>query len=235
MKIFLALIVICITAGFIWFLTDQTKGIPKPSITDIPLTSSQIENTAINLGETTTPNTGTVGGDITQSNNQKTMEQQYTTATFVTSLGDITLELDTKNTPNTVANFTKLAEKGFYNGTRFHRVIAGFMIQGGDPLSADTSKKAYWGTGGPGYQFADEIKSTNDNKIGTISMANAGPNTNGSQFFINVANNDFLNTKHTVFGRVISGMETVSKIALTKVDDTDKPLADVIITKIILK
>src|SRR5688572_5636403 len=98
-----------------------------------------------------------------------------------TSKGDITIELSAA-TPKTVANFAKLAGEGFYNGTKFHRVVAGFMVQGGDPLTKDDAMQARWGTGGPGYQFADEIGPGNHNGVGTISMANAGPNTNGSQF-----------------------------------------------------
>src|SRR3990167_694699 len=131
--------------------------------------------------------------------------------TLHTNKGDITIEL-LSDAPHTVANFTKLAGEGFYNNTKFHRVIAGFMIQCGDPLSKDDSQAARWGTGGPGYQFADEIHANNQNAIGTISMANAGPNTNGSQFFINTANNNFLDTKHTVFGKVTAGLDVKKQI-----------------------
>ncbi len=158
------------------------------------------------------------------------------TAILTTSMGDIVIQLDNTNTPNTVANFTKLAGSGFYNETKFHRVIAGFMIQGGDPLSKQPfSASNRWGTGGPGYEFADEIKSTNNNVRGTISMANAGPNTNGSQFFINVADNTYLNPKHTVFGTVTKGMDVVDAIANTKTKDGDQPMVDVVIQKITLE
>ncbi len=155
-----------------------------------------------------------------------------TTATITTNKGIITLELFTERAPKTVENFKKLANDGFYNGTRFHRVIKGFMVQGGDPLSKDVSNQNRWGTGGPGYQFADEITPENKNDIGTISMANAGPNTNGSQFFINVGSNNFLDTKHTVFGRVTSGMETVTAIENTGTGVADRPLEDMIVEKI---
>ncbi|MBC7836808.1 peptidylprolyl isomerase, partial [Acetobacteraceae bacterium] len=101
-------------------------------------------------------------------------------ATLHTNKGDITIEFNEAAAPNTVANFVKLAQAGFYNNTKFHRVIAGFMIQGGDPLSKDDSIVSRWGTGGPGYSFADEIGANNRNDVGTIAMANAGPNTNGS-------------------------------------------------------
>jgi len=114
-------------------------------------------------------------------------------------------------------------------------VIKGFMIQGGDPLTKDDSMAARWGTGGPGYQFADEISGSNQNNIGTIAMANAGPNTNGSQFFINVANNNFLDTKHTVFGKVIAGMDVVTKIENTATGQADRPASPMIINSIDLK
>lgn len=149
-----------------------------------------------------------------------------------TNKGDITIDLMESDAPNTVANFVKLAKAGFYNGTKFHRVIKDFMIQGGDPLSKDDSQAARWGTGGPGYSFADEIHKHNQNVPGTIAMANAGPNTNGSQFFINVANNNFLDTKHTVFGKVSEGMDTVSQIENAEVDSRDKPIEPMVIQTI---
>lgn len=152
-----------------------------------------------------------------------------------TSMGDIEIEFLAKEAPKTVANFITLAEKGFYNGTKFHRVIKDFMIQGGDPLSKDDTKQALWGTGGPGYQFADEIHADNRNVIGTVAMANAGPDTNGSQFFINVADNNFLDTKHTVFGRVTSGMDVVNKIGSVETAPGDRPATPVVVTKVILK
>src|ERR1700722_12754255 len=116
--------------------------------------------------------------------------------TLHTNKGDIGIEMMERDAPNTVANFLKLAKSGFYDGTKFHRVISGFMIQGGDPQTKDDSLARRWGSGGPGYQFDDEIHAHNHNEVGTISMANAGPNTNGSQFFINVGDNDFLDDKH---------------------------------------
>ncbi|MSR70485.1 peptidylprolyl isomerase [Candidatus Kaiserbacteria bacterium] len=156
-------------------------------------------------------------------------------ATLHTNKGDITIEFFDADAPNTVANFTKLAQAGFYDGTKFHRVISNFMIQGGDPLSKDDSAAARWGTGGPGYQFADEIRANNHNVVGTISMANAGPNTNGSQFFINVADNSFLDTKHTTFGKVVAGMEVVNAIAQTPTGANDRPVSPIIINSISLK
>lgn len=171
--------------------------------------------------------------DISINNDKETINTKpMTTATITTNKGNITLELFSEMTPNTAENFKKLANQGFYNGTRFHRVIKGFMIQGGDPLSKDIANQNRWGTGGPGYQFVDEIGAENRNNIGTIAMANSGPNTNGSQFFINVANNNFLDTKHTVFGRVISGTEVVNAIENTKTGQNDRPVEDMIIEKI---
>ncbi len=159
-------------------------------------------------------------------------------AVLHTSQGDITIEFFERETSNTVANFIKLAKDGFYDGVKFHRVIKGFMIQAGDPLTKDDSKENLWGTGGPGYKFADELGEGNENNRndrGTISMANSGPNTNGSQFFINLASNNFLDDKHTVFGKVVSGMDVVEKIENTSTDRRDRPVASVIIEKITLK
>lgn len=152
--------------------------------------------------------------------------------TLQTNKGEIGLEMMEKDAPNTVANFAKLASGGFYDGTKFHRVIKDFMIQGGDPQSKDDSMMARWGTGGPGYQFEDEIHENNRNEVGTIAMANAGPNTNGSQFFINVAPNNFLDGKHTVFGKVVSGMEVVEVIESTPTDASDRPIEPVVIERV---
>jgi peptidyl-prolyl cis-trans isomerase B (cyclophilin B) len=126
-------------------------------------------------------------------------------ATLDTSRGKIVCRLFAKDAPITVNNFVFLAKEGFYNGTLFHRVIADFMVQGGDPTGT--------GSGGPGYRFADETKNNpNKHKRGSLSMANAGPNTNGSQFFITHVVTDWLDGKHTVFGEVTSGLEIVDAI-----------------------
>lgn len=168
--------------------------------------------------------------NVTNNNSQRYMQ-----ATIHTNLGDITIEFFDMDAPNTVANFTKLAGSGFYDGTKFHRIIEGFMIQGGDPLTKYEREQARWGTGGPGYQFADEIHANNKNVVGTISMANAGPNTNGSQFFINVADNNFLDSKHTVFGKVVAGMDVVQKLQTVETGEADRPLSPVTITGVTLK
>ncbi len=138
-----------------------------------------------------------------------------------TNFGNIEVELFEDTMPVTAGNFRKLVEKGFYNGVIFHRVISGFVIQGGDPTGT--------GMGGPGYSIKDEFTKNNRNERGTLSMANAGPNTGGSQFFINLVNNNFLDDKHPVFGKVAKGMEVVDKIAKSETDRNDKPKEKVFI------
>lgn len=154
------------------------------------------------------------------------------TAIFETNLGTFEIELLESQMPITTKNFIDLAEKGFYDGTRFHRVIEGFMIQGGDPLSKDDADKARWGTGGPGYKIEDEFANGLSNLRGTIAMANAGPNTGGSQFFINVADNTFLDGKHPVFGKVVEGMDIVDEIVSAETDGQDRPVEDVVVKRI---
>ena len=129
------------------------------------------------------------------------------TATIETSKGKIVCDLFAKEAPNTVNNFVFLAREEFYNGTKFHRVIADFMVQGGDPTGT--------GSGGPGYRFGDEVRGNpHKHKVGSLSMANAGPNTNGSQFFITHVVTDWLDGKHTVFGQVKdkAGQDVVNSI-----------------------
>ncbi len=157
-----------------------------------------------------------------------------TTVTFETTQGTFKVELFTDKTPLTAQNFIDLAQKGFYDGTKFHRVIAGFMIQGGDPYSKEDSLKARWGTGGPGYEIQDEFHSDLRNVRGTLSMANRGPNTGGSQFFINVVDNTYLDGRHAVFGNVIEGMDVVDAISAVAVDEQDRPLEGVVVTKVII-
>ncbi len=159
-------------------------------------------------------NKGNSPGEVTMNNKKVLLE---------TSMGNITLEIYNKDMPITAGNFEKLVNQGYYNNVIFHRVISGFMIQGGDPTGT--------GTGGPGYSIKDEFTSNNKNDRGTISMANAGPNTGGSQFFINLVNNNFLDTKHPVFGEVIEGMDVVDAIGSVKTDSNDKPIEEVTIIK----
>ena len=147
-----------------------------------------------------------------------------TNATITTNHGAIELELYDDDAPETVQNFTKLARDGFYDGIIFHRVIPDFMLQGGDPTGT--------GSGGPGYQFDDE---QNGHKVvrGALAMANAGPNTNGSQFFVVTAEAcPWLDGKHTVFGRVTSGMEVVDAISAVETDRSDRPVDDVVMESV---
>ena len=148
-------------------------------------------------------------------------------ATMSTNHGDITIELFDEDAPKTVQNFKKLASDGFYDGVIFHRVIKDFMIQGGDPTGT--------GAGGPGYTFEDEF---NDHKVvrGALAMANAGPNTNGSQFFIvTTPEAPWLDGKHTVFGQVTDGMDVVDRIEATNTDGRDRPREDIAIQGVSLE
>ena len=161
-------------------------------------------------------------------------------AIFETSQGEITCELFPQHAPQTVENFVGLAtgtkefidpktrkpaRRPFYDGLIFHRVIPGFMIQGGCPLGT--------GTGGPGYQFEDEfVKGLGFDKRGTLAMANAGPGTNGSQFFITLAATSWLNNRHTIFGQVVKGQEIVERIAAVPRDRNDRPKTPVVMTAV---
>ena len=149
-------------------------------------------------------------------------------ATFDTSMGTFKIELFNDLAPKTVENFTKLVGKKFYDGLIFHRVIDQFMIQGGDPTGN--------GTGGPGYEIKDEFgKGLRHDKPGMLSMANAGPNTGGSQFFITLVPTPWLDGHHAIFGHVVSGMDVVEKIGKTPTDSQDRPLKKVVIEKITIK
>ena len=154
-------------------------------------------------------------------------EPMSTQVVLETTEGKITIELFDDTMPITAGNFKKLVEEGFYDGVIFHRVIPNFMIQGGDPTGT--------GTGGPGYNIKDEFSDNNRNERGTLSMANAGPNTGGSQFFINIVDNSFLDGKHPVFGKLIEGVELVDTISKVPRDSGDKPLTDVKIIKASIK
>ncbi|MDZ7612142.1 MAG: peptidylprolyl isomerase [Candidatus Moranbacteria bacterium] len=180
-----------------------------------------------------------IPGDSSDSKNSnppsqeeiKNYNQKYSGAVIKTNLGDIEVNLYNEKAPKTAANFLKLAENGFYNKTKFHRVIQDFMIQGGDPNSKDDN----WaddGRGGPGYKFEDEI---NDEKLveGSLAMANSGPDTNGSQFFIVTAEKTpHLDGKHTNFGEVVEGMDVVEKIEEFKTNAQDHPLDDIVIESV---
>jgi peptidylprolyl isomerase len=152
-----------------------------------------------------------------------------------TNKGDITIELFTSDIPITAGNFLKLATSDYYDGVKFHRIIPNFMIQGGDPYTKDDSKVASWGTGGPGYAIQDEFGPRYGNDRGTLSMANAGPNTGGGQFFINTVNNNFLDGKHPVFGKVIAGMDVVDAISSSPTGARDVPTSPIVIEDIVVQ
>lgn len=229
-KIILFLVAVLVVGGGYWYFSPKTH-----QITQLPQdTASTTDNFSYSTSTAATapaPQTSaTTSPQATTNSNQVKIMQ----ATLHTSMGDITIEFDLQNAPNTSANFSKLAQAGFYDGTKFHRVIKGFMDQGGDPLTKDDSKMAQWGTGGPGYQFADENVNAN-NAAGVVSMANSGPNTNGSQFFINAAANNFLDGKYSVFGKVVAGLDVVMAINNTPTDSSDRPLTPVVVRSITLK
>jgi peptidylprolyl isomerase len=161
-------------------------------------------------------------GCMTKDDQKGTEEVVGTKVLLETNMGDITILLR-DDMPVTAGNFKKLVADGFYDGVIFHRVIDGFMIQGGDPTGT--------GRGGPGYTIKDEFSGQNRNSRGTISMANAGPNTGGSQFFINLVDNNYLDKMHPVFGEVVEGMDVVDSIGKVKTGPGDRPLKDVVIVK----
>lgn len=150
------------------------------------------------------------------------LSKKYT-ATIKTNHGDVEIDLDVERSPQTVNNFVFLAREGYYDNVIFHRVIEGFMIQGGDPTET--------GTGGPGYKFRDEIEGAGSYERGTVAMANAGPNTNGSQFFI-MHKDVGLPHSYTIFGKVSNGLEVVDSIATSDTNQNDRPHADVTIESI---
>jgi len=176
-------------------------------------------------------NSATTSADTSNTITNSSVKNFMHNITIETSKGTIVFQTYDADAPKTVANFITLANKGFYNGLIFHRVINGFMIQGGDPTGT--------GTGGPGYQFADELNpDTVSYKAGyvrgTVAMANSGPDTNGSQFFI-MQKDTPLPNNYTIFGKVISGLDVVDAIATTKTDAGDKPVVPVKMDKITVK
>ena len=221
-------IIFLIVCGFLYYF--KSAEIPSPELGS-PATSDTINLSNSTQSEKNNDSSVKTLQDSakkpTSVNTNKTMN-----ATLHTSMGDISIEFFPSIAPNAVANFTKLAKEGFYDGVKFHRVIKDFMDQAGDPLSKDDSKMALWGTGGPGYKFADEITPESKNDLGTLAMANSGPNTNGSQFYINAKANNFLDGKYVVFGKVTKGMDVVLAINAVKTDSNDRPIAPVLIKSI---
>jgi len=216
-------------ADIIGRMTDLKNGLTpklKPKSSPVPSQASQAK--------------GQVGGATEEASQKQpaspaggleNLAEQYDSVVIKTNFGDISVKFYTKESPITVNNFLNLAKSGFYNGTKFHRVIKGFMVQGGDPNSKDDD----WsndGQGGPGYKFQDEFNSHELVK-GSLAMANSGPNTNGSQFFIVTAESTpWLDGKHTNFGYVSGGLEIVEKIEKVNVNGNDHPTDDVIINGI---
>lgn len=219
----------------IFLIGCNQKTAPTLQNSDLTLTN-QIADT-----QTTTETMNTKPDSPSTDELLQLDEAEQIQATIKTSLGDIVIALRPDVAPKTVANFVGLAEgskpwqdpvtgewmedQPLYNGVIFHRVIKEFMIQGGDPMGS--------GMGGPGYKFEDEIDpSLTFDKAGLLAMANAGPNTNGSQFFITHAATPWLNGNHTIFGTVVSGMDVVDAIANVETDSRDKPVEDVVIESI---
>ncbi len=217
-NILLSLVIVGLfSAGGYYLFSDKKPESVDPLVVNLPITE--------NYGQATTTSgvSSASSSTINSSDNKKTHM-----VTIDTNYGKIVFETYDADAPNTVKNFVTLAGKGFYNGLTFHRVIKGFMIQGGDPNGN--------GTGGPGYKFDDELNPSTPSykegyKKGVVAMANSGPNTNGSQFFIMTAEYPLPNN-YTIFGKVVSGQDIVDKIAGVQTGANDKPLSPVTMTKV---
>ena len=214
----------------IWFLrSDKKSDIQSMAIGEFG---------TINLPTTPTPDNNR--GDFKEGTLINNLdEKKVMQATLHTNMGDIEIEFFEQDAPKTVENFIKLAKEGFYDGVKFHRVIKDFMIQAGDPNSKDDTKMSLWGQGGPGYTVPAEIKIKHTK--GTVATARLSDQVNplkassGSQFFINAKDNPFLDDNYTVFGKVVSGMEVVTKIENAATGANDIPLTAVVINNITLK
>lgn len=218
----LVLVVLVILAGAWLFQADRatTESLTATStiLDNFGSTSQQQANVTQSINPITSPNVN---------------KKMINIVTLETSMGEIQFETYNNDAPNTVANFVKLAKEKYYDGLIFHRVIKGFMIQGGDP---NCTKGGPCGAGGPGYQFADELNPATVSykagyQKGVVAMANAGPNTNGSQFFIMLENNPLPNA-YTIFGKVIKGQEIVDAIGNVKTAPGDKPIENVVIKRV---
>lgn len=213
MKNIILSIVIIVLLGFVGYLITNEKT------TDQSEVNSEQNNMEEEINNQSMDSNDNIDNNM---NNNMTMVK------IETNKGEIVIELYDNDAPKTVANFVKLAKEGFYDGVIFHRVISGFMIQGGDPTGT--------GMGGPGYKFDDELDPNTESAKkgyvrGTVAMANAGPNTNGSQFFI-MHQDTPLPLAYTIFGNVVSGIEVVDEIANVETNQSDKPLEDVIMEKV---
>lgn len=213
-NIILSLVIISVISGGLYYLFNKNKSNDAANVESAVGLYGTATNTPVFEDGSSSEVT-----NIINTNNKKSKM-----ITIDTNYGKIVFETYDSDAPNTVKNFITLANKGFYNGLIFHRVIKGFMIQGGDPKGT--------GTGGPGYQFADELDPATASykagyKKGVVAMANSGPNTNGSQFFIMTADYPLPNN-YTIFGKVVSGQEVVDKIADVATDQNDKPVSPVL-------
>jgi cyclophilin family peptidyl-prolyl cis-trans isomerase len=169
--------------------------------------------------------------NFSQKKESNKMTDSTTVAVIKTNMGTLEIELYLKEVPKTVENFVGLAKKGYYDGIIFHRVIDNFMIQGGDPTGTGRGGESFWAK-----KFNDEFVTTlKHDSAGVLSMANAGPNTNGSQFFITLAATPWLDGKHTIFGKVINGMDVVKAIGKVAKNQSDRPLEDVIMESVTIE
>lgn len=242
------ILAILFTAGLVLVLSacsqEQERGKTPSPVTDPGGYDQSMLNTKNKATQDIASATNKENSRLNNNNNAMNVSEngsgdnselvkKYNTVILKTSLGDIELKLDATNAPVTVGNFLKLASSGFYDGLKFHRVIKGFMIQGGDPNSKDDAQKASWGMGGPGYKFSDELKGNETYPQGTLAMANAGPNTNGSQFFIVTASPSApLPPSYTVFGSVVAGLDVALKIENVPTTTGDLPVDDVAINSV---
>jgi len=234
---------------------EQEEEETEENYDPVPIDRGDTELNIVERGINLESNQGSLGGNKVEDNKVKEDKMEYSAeekkddgglgkkianyagkyykVTLHTNYGDIKIKFYNAECPITVGNFLMLADQGFYNNTKFHRVIEDFMVQGGDPNSKDNDPSND-GQGGPGYTFQDEINKHPLVK-GSVAMANAGPNTNGSQFFIVTADAaSWLDGKHTNFGTVVKGMDVVEKIKKVKTDGNDRPLEDVVINNITL-
>ncbi len=225
-KTLFGILIAVVVVGVAWFSLDHRSGYPKGPDELMATSSAQASSQALSTSTLTAP----VVTNTQAVTNNSSIKNFMHTVTIQTTKGPIVIETYDADAPKTVDNFISLINKGFYNGLIFHRVIKGFMIQGGDPTGT--------GSGGPGYKFADELNPNTDSYKtgyvrGTVAMANSGPNTNGSQFFIMHADTG-LQHDYTIFGKVISGMDAVDAIANTPVnhDQGDRPLTNMVMTSV---
>jgi cyclophilin family peptidyl-prolyl cis-trans isomerase len=222
--IIIAVVILIIFGGIYYFAEQENSEAVNDEQTEV---SEQALNNNVNNMSIAESSQATTSEEIINSDNSIVKNMQHL-ITIKTNLGNISFATYDADAPETVKNFIKLTEKGFYDGVIFHRVIPGFMTQGGDPTGT--------GSGGPGYSFADELNPQTESyqagyKKGVVAMANAGPNTNGSQFFIMVADYPLPNN-YTIFGKVVSGQEVADAISKVKTDSNDKPLSKVIMEKV---